>query len=61
MYAIRSYYVTENNAADEEMLVGRGPAMHEVYKAIGRVAATDATVLIRGESGTGKELVAKAA
>ncbi|HDM75962.1 MAG TPA: sigma-54-dependent Fis family transcriptional regulator, partial [Deltaproteobacteria bacterium] len=32
----------------------------EVYKAIGRVAPTDATVLIRGESGTGKELVARA-
>jgi DNA-binding NtrC family response regulator len=34
--------------------------MQEVYKAIGRVAPTDATVLIRGESGTGKELVARA-
>ena len=34
--------------------------MQEVYKAIGRVASTDATVLIRGESGTGKELVARA-
>jgi two-component system nitrogen regulation response regulator GlnG len=34
--------------------------MQEVYKAIERVASTDATVLIRGESGTGKELVARA-
>jgi transcriptional regulator with GAF, ATPase, and Fis domain len=34
--------------------------MQEVYKAIGRVAPTDATVLLRGESGTGKELVARA-
>ena len=34
--------------------------MQEVYKAIGRVAAQDVTVLIRGESGTGKELVARA-
>ena len=34
--------------------------MQQVYKAIGRVAPTDATVLIRGESGTGKELVARA-
>jgi len=33
--------------------------MQEVYKAVGRVAATDATVLILGESGTGKELVAR--
>jgi len=41
-------------------LVGQSQAMQEVYKMIGRVAGTDATVLIRGESGTGKELVAKA-
>ena len=34
--------------------------MQAVYKKIGRVAQTDATVLIRGESGTGKELVARA-
>src|SRR2546430_9205653 len=39
-------------------LVGRAPAMQEVYKAIGRVAPKDLTVLILGESGTGKELVA---
>ena len=44
----------------EEMLVGNSPPMQEVYKAIGRVADTDVTVLIEGESGTGKELVAKA-
>ncbi len=42
------------------MLVGRSPAMQEVYKAIGRVATQDVTVLILGESGTGKELVARA-
>ena len=41
-------------------LVGRCPAMQEVYKAIGRVAPQDVTVLILGESGTGKELVARA-
>jgi len=45
---------------DREALIGRSPAMLEVYKAIGRVAPTDATVLIRGESGTGKELAARA-
>jgi two-component system nitrogen regulation response regulator GlnG len=44
----------------QDALIGASPAMQEVYKAIGRVAATDATVLIRGESGTGKELVARA-
>jgi nitrogen regulation protein NR(I) len=43
-----------------EAIIGRSPAMQEIYKAIGRVAPTDATVLIRGESGTGKELVARA-
>src|SRR3989304_5550774 len=37
-------------------LVGRHPRMQEVYKTIGRVAASDVTVLLRGESGTGKEL-----
>jgi len=46
--------------ATTEAIVGRSDPMQEVYKAIGRVAQTDATVLIRGESGTGKELVARA-
>src|SRR5205807_9567859 len=41
-------------------IVGSCPAMREVYKAIGRVAAHDVAVLITGESGTGKELVARA-
>jgi nitrogen regulation protein NR(I) len=41
-------------------IVGRSAAMQEVYKAIGRVALLDVTVLIVGESGTGKELVARA-
>ena len=44
---------------DDELL-GRTPAMLEVFKTIGRVAATDEPVLILGESGTGKELVANA-
>jgi DNA-binding NtrC family response regulator len=43
-----------------ETLIGSCPAMKEVYKAIGRVAAQDVPVLITGESGTGKELVARA-
>jgi two-component system nitrogen regulation response regulator GlnG len=45
---------------DGDSLVGRSPAMQEVYKAIGRVAPQNVTVLITGESGTGKELVARA-
>lgn len=41
-------------------LIGRHPTMGEVFKKIGKVASSDATVLITGESGTGKELVAQA-
>jgi DNA-binding NtrC family response regulator len=48
---------TSDHADD---FVGRCSAMQEVYKAIGRVAPHDVTVLIRGDSGTGKELVARA-
>ena len=52
---------TEGEAeASADAIIGRSPAMQELYKAIGRAAPTDATVLIRGESGTGKELVARA-
>jgi two-component system nitrogen regulation response regulator GlnG len=53
-------------AADDDVderadaIVGVCPAMQDVYKAIGRVAAQDVTVLITGASGTGKELVARA-
>src|SRR5580658_4147844 len=41
-------------------LLGRAPAMQQVFRAIGRLARTSMTVLITGESGTGKELVARA-
>jgi len=40
-------------------MIGESPAMQKVYKIIGQVVNTDATILIQGESGTGKELVAK--
>lgn len=46
--------------ASREAIIGRSRPMQDVYKAIGRVSPTDATVLIRGESGTGKELAARA-
>jgi nitrogen regulation protein NR(I) len=48
------------NGTSGEAIIGRSPAMQDVYKAIGRVSSTEATVLVRGESGTGKELVARA-
>ncbi len=41
-------------------LVGRSPAMQELYRALARLMQTDLTVMIMGESGTGKELVARA-
>ena len=44
---------------EQEGLLGRAPAMIELYKEIARVAPTRSTVLIIGESGTGKELVAR--
>lgn len=41
-------------------LIGNAPAMQEIFRAIGRLARSNVTVLINGESGTGKELVARA-
>jgi DNA-binding NtrC family response regulator len=40
-------------------LIGRDPQMVAIYKIVGKVAVTDAPILIRGETGTGKELVAR--
>jgi two-component system nitrogen regulation response regulator GlnG len=60
---MREPAVLAETAADPDVegaIVGACPAMREVYKAIGRVAAQDVPVLITGESGTGKELVARA-
>jgi two-component system nitrogen regulation response regulator GlnG len=50
----------EAEVSDNDQIVGRCPAMQEVYKAIGKIAPQDVTVLVLGESGTGKELVARA-
>ena len=51
-------------AADEQPesmpLVGRSPAMQDIYRMLARMMQTDLTVMITGESGTGKELVARA-
>jgi two-component system nitrogen regulation response regulator GlnG len=46
--------------AESPEILGQAPAMQEVFRAIGRLAQSSATVLITGESGTGKELVARA-
>jgi len=45
---------------DQIPLVGRSPAMQEIYRLLARLMQTDLTVMISGESGTGKELVARA-
>ncbi|MBK5966630.1 nitrogen regulation protein NR(I) [Thiocystis minor] len=53
----RAEEVAEAKAPD---IIGEAPAMQEVFRAIGRLARSNITVLINGESGTGKELVAHA-
>ncbi|MCH7820513.1 MAG: nitrogen regulation protein NR(I) [Proteobacteria bacterium] len=50
----------EAAAKKSPSLIGKAPAMQEVYRSIGRLAGSSMTVLITGESGTGKELVARA-
>jgi two-component system nitrogen regulation response regulator GlnG len=51
----------EYEEPDEQLpVIGRSPAMQEIYRTLARLMATDLTVLVTGESGTGKELVARA-
>src|SRR6201989_1850675 len=50
----------EETEFDAIPLVGRAPAMQEIYRVLARLMQTDLTVMISGESGTGKELVARA-
>jgi two-component system, NtrC family, nitrogen regulation response regulator GlnG len=50
----------EDDQADDIPLVGRSPAMQDIYRSLARLMQTDLTVMISGESGTGKELVARA-
>lgn len=52
--------VNEDQWGTDDVLIGASPAMRELYKFIGKVADSNALVLITGESGTGKELVARA-
>jgi len=50
----------EPDGNDNIPLVGRSPAMQEIYRILARLMQTDLTVMVSGESGTGKELVARA-
>ena len=50
----------QEDAPQQTEIIGEAPAMQEVFRAIGRLAHSNITVLINGESGTGKELVARA-
>jgi len=50
----------EDDVEDQLPLIGRSPAMQEIYRVLARLMGTDLTVTIMGESGTGKELVARA-
>jgi two-component system nitrogen regulation response regulator GlnG len=52
--------IVQQQGQDVPEIIGKAPAMQEVFRAIGRLSNSNATVLINGESGTGKELVALA-
>ena len=52
--------VAEERMAETPEMLGQAPAMQDVFRAIGRLAQSNVTVLITGESGSGKELVARA-
>jgi two-component system nitrogen regulation response regulator GlnG len=56
----RPAHASANPNAEALPIVGRSPAMQEIYRIIARLTQTDLTVMIVGESGTGKELVARA-
>jgi len=55
-----AYETQEEGDSGGVRIVGKSPKILEIYKVIGKIAKSDATVLIQGESGTGKELVARA-
>jgi len=52
--------LSEDDTEEQLPLIGRSPAMQEIYRVLARLMGTDLTVTIIGESGTGKELVARA-
>ena len=60
---MRELVPAEGKPSQEEKapgLIGTSPAMQKIYKLVGQVARSEASVLLLGESGTGKELVARA-
>lgn len=57
---LRSKISDDRSRAQGDNIIGKNSQMQEIFKTIGRVSPTDATVLIYGESGTGKELIADA-
>lgn len=57
---LRSIVNETGSQLPKDNIIGRNPRMQEIFKMIGRIAPSDATVLIQGESGTGKELIADA-
>ncbi|MCP4383191.1 MAG: nitrogen regulation protein NR(I) [Hyphomicrobiales bacterium] len=57
---VRRVDAEHTDPADNIPLVGRSPAMQDIYRVLARLMQTDLTVMIAGESGTGKELVARA-
>src|SRR4051794_21342629 len=56
----RAPAIDKSEEFDSIPLIGRSPAMQEIYRLLARLMQTDLTVMISGESGTGKELVARA-
>ncbi len=58
--SLRGEHAYEERAGETPEMLGHAPAMQDMFRAIGRMSNSSATVLITGESGTGKELVARA-
>jgi DNA-binding NtrC family response regulator len=56
----REEAILSTEEADADIMIGSSPEMVEIWKMVGKVADSDATILIQGDSGTGKELLARA-
>ena len=58
--SLRGEHADEERSTETPEMLGHAPAMQDMFRAIGRLSNSSATVMITGESGTGKELVARA-